>query len=276
MTEQKDMKFLISPIVLGCLLAFFVAGCSRSQATPPGESTSTGPATPQVTADRTDLIFSWIGDGGPQVATSVDEVPQDKRSKVRVQDPSIPPEKRDTKWLFFADLRAPDTKGAFPVQAIERSAYEAERNAASAAQSTEQARGMGPSPSGSGPVPGPVPGGQKNQGDSLALKSGANSGTGPVPGPDTGATPVIMYSTRHCPVCVKARRWLLAERIPYIEKDIERDREAAKSLAAKGQKQGVPVNGVPVFEIRGTLIPGFDPAIIKRLVRGQPATERTI
>jgi hypothetical protein len=32
----------------------------------------------------------------------------------------------------------------------------------------------------------------------------------------------------------------------------------------------VPTTGVPVFEIRGRLLPGFDPAAIRALLNGAP------
>jgi len=79
---------------------------------------------------------------------------------------------------------------------------------------------------------------------------------------DPAKQQLIMYATTHCPVCHKARRWLLDKKIPYIEKDIGRDQVAAAALAAKGKAQGVPTSGVPIFEINGRLIPGFDPSVI--------------
>ncbi len=85
-----------------------------------------------------------------------------------------------------------------------------------------------------------------------------------------------MYATTHCPVCHKARRWLLEQKIPYIEKDLEKDPAAAQALQAKGKAQGVPTSGVPVFEINGQLVPGFDPTIIKKLLAGSPPKAQAI
>jgi glutaredoxin len=75
-----------------------------------------------------------------------------------------------------------------------------------------------------------------------------------------------MYSTTHCPVCHKARRWLLEAGVPYRERDIEKDEAAAHELSQKGQAQGLPVSGVPVFEVGGRLLPGFDPAALRAAI----------
>lgn len=265
MSEQVHARlpFVLSVLVFS--LSIFQAGCSKSPSKPgPGEA-SAEPVTPRVTNNRRDLIFSWIGDAGPQVATSIEDVPPNQRSEVRVQDPTIPPEKRDNRWLFFADLTRPDIKGEYPVRAVSRSEYENARS--------EELRSALPEQN----IP---PAGQRApEGQSKGPGTLSNADPNPSGESTKGGTAgaeVVMYATRHCPVCIKARRWLIAEGIPYLEKDIERDRQAAESLAAKGRKQGIPVNGVPVFEIRGQLVPGFDPGVIRSLVRGHKITERTI
>lgn len=256
MRNLQTILFLYQIISLGALALFAVGGCSNSQtAKEKSEESPPKPIAPQVTETREDLIFSWVGDAGPQVASKVADVPVGVRSEVRVQDPTIPPENRNTGWLYFADLTAPNSKGEYPVQSVERAEYEAKRRA------DEKRR-------------------QNALGAGNGMAVPANPGMGQIAPPPSGSSlkgaPVIMYSTRHCPVCIQARRWLLNQKIPYIEKDIERDRQAAESLAAKGQQQGVSTNGVPIFEIRGQLVPGFDPKIIKSLVEGIPHTQQTI
>ena len=89
-------------------------------------------------------------------------------------------------------------------------------------------------------------------------------------GPD-GKPPVILYSTTTCPVCISARRWLIDKGIPYTEKDVGKDAAAAAELRAKGQAQGVPTTGVPVFDVGGLLIPGFDKDLIQKLLTSAPS-----
>jgi glutaredoxin len=188
-----------------------------------------GPAElPPVTDARDDLVLSWFADGGPHTASSVAEVPEGARREVRVQDPRLPPEERNPDLIFLADLTRPGPNGSYPVRAVDRAEYERSLPAP-------------PAPAATAPAARPLPGTD--------------------PGPR-----VVMYATAHCPVCQKARRWLLEQGIPYREIDLERDPAAARELAAKGQAAGVPVNGVPVFEAGGRLLSGFDPAALQRAI----------
>lgn len=86
---------------------------------------------------------------------------------------------------------------------------------------------------------------------------------------------VIMYVTPYCPHCKTARNWLLKQKIPYKEVNLNEDQKAAAQLAQKGQAQGVPTNGVPIFEINGRLIPGFDAASIKRAMAEPPLGKKS-
>jgi glutaredoxin len=168
-------------------------------------------------------------DGGAQIGSSVSEVPPQARKEVRIQDPTIPPEKRDTAWVFLANLEKVGPDGRYPVQAQLREQYESRH-----VRPQQQAAEPSESPSQNTLAP--------------------------------GEKMIVMYATKQCPVCKKARRWLLQQGIPYLEKDIERDEGAAMELQKKGRTQGVPTNGVPVFEIRGKLVPGFDPKQLLRLL----------
>jgi glutaredoxin 3 len=190
-------------------------------------------APPTVNDARTDLVLSWYGDGGPEVASSVADVPQEARREVRVQDPSIPPEARDPGVVFVADLTRPKPDGSYPVRSVARGDYE-KRQSRLKPQPLPQAAAAGPA------------------------------------GAAAGGAQVVMYATKTCPVCKDARRWLLDEGIPYVEKDIDADQATAAELTAKGRAQGVSTSGVPIFEIRGRLLPGFDRGAIRAALRGAP------
>jgi glutaredoxin len=230
------------------VLMIAAIGCSSSENRREQEKKDT-PSVPVVTDERTDLIYSWFADGGSRVASSVSEVSSEARSEVRVQDPTVPPENRDARWIFLADLTAPDANGRYPVRAEPRSKYEAERQREKAVEDTTKAS---------------------------ALAQGSAQMPLPPLGSAAGSAGVIMYATRHCPVCKNARRWLLAEKIPYVEKDVELDANAAQELAKKGQAQGVATSGVPVFDIGGRLVPGFEPEIIKKLWAAMPKSAMAI
>lgn len=80
--------------------------------------------------------------------------------------------------------------------------------------------------------------------------------------------PVTMYSAAWCGVCRKARTFLGEQGIAFVEKDIDKDKDAARELAAKARAAGVDASGVPVFDVGGTLMPGFDGPRLLALVRG--------
>ena len=214
------------------VIAVFLLGCADSSSEKQASKNDENSVVPVVTDESADLVFSWVGDGGPRVESSVQKVPQHVRKAVRVQDPNLSPENRDPSVMFLADLTRPGADGRYPVKTIKRAEYEARRRAVV-------------------PIPISTPG--------------------------TGSDPtVVMFSTRHCPICVKARRWLLEKKIPYVERDLERDKQAAQDLQKMGQAQGVPTNGVPIFEIGGRLLPGFDKARILATLKGLPETQKSI
>jgi len=80
------------------------------------------------------------------------------------------------------------------------------------------------------------------------------------------APPVILYATDWCGVCKKARHWLTKKNIEFVEKNIEKDRSAAVELQEKAKQQGISTNGVPVIDVGGTLMSGFDEGRITQLL----------
>ena len=64
---------------------------------------------------------------------------------------------------------------------------------------------------------------------------------------------VKVYSTPTCPYCIKVKRFLEESGVEYEEKDVASDKEAAdESVEKSGQM------GVPVIDIEGEIIVGFD------------------
>jgi glutaredoxin 3 len=77
---------------------------------------------------------------------------------------------------------------------------------------------------------------------------------------------VILYATSWCPACRAARQYLTEHHIPFVEKDIEKDSAAADELMEKARAQGVSTSGVPVLDVNGTLMQGFDPDRLGQLL----------
>ncbi|PHH42584.1 glutaredoxin family protein [Pseudomonas putida] len=64
---------------------------------------------------------------------------------------------------------------------------------------------------------------------------------------------VVLYATDWCGYCKQTRRFLDSKGIPFKEFDIEKDAEARKAYEALGGR------GIPLIDVNGTLIRGFDP-----------------
>ena len=75
---------------------------------------------------------------------------------------------------------------------------------------------------------------------------------------------VIVYSTTWCGPCKKLQSWLTSEGIPFVTKDVENDPGAGAEVAAKLKNAGMQPGGVPVTDVAGTIIKGFDQRAIEQ------------
>jgi glutaredoxin len=82
---------------------------------------------------------------------------------------------------------------------------------------------------------------------------------------DSGAAAapqVTLYATSWCPWCRKTRALLAELKVAYQEKDVEKTPGAA---AERDRKAGAGA-GVPVLDIGGTIVLGYDPPRIRAAV----------
>lgn len=70
---------------------------------------------------------------------------------------------------------------------------------------------------------------------------------------------VIIYTTPTCPYCTLAKAFLKDNGVDFIEKNVAVDRRAADEMIEKSGQMGVPV-----IDIDGEIIVGFDRDAIKR------------
>lgn len=72
---------------------------------------------------------------------------------------------------------------------------------------------------------------------------------------------VIVFTTPTCSWCRRVKSYLRERKVPFREVDVSRDATAARDLQRRtGQ------TGVPVIEINGKTIVGFDRPAIDRLL----------
>ncbi|PIO06598.1 NrdH-redoxin [Candidatus Micrarchaeota archaeon CG08_land_8_20_14_0_20_59_11] len=73
---------------------------------------------------------------------------------------------------------------------------------------------------------------------------------------------VKVYSTPACPYCVMAKDFLKKNGVEYEDVDVSQDAAAAEEMIHKSGQ-----TGVPVIEIDGEIIKGFDVREIKRVLK---------
>jgi len=64
---------------------------------------------------------------------------------------------------------------------------------------------------------------------------------------------ILLYSTPTCPYCKMAKEYLNSKNLAYTDFDVGQNREAAKEMITKSGQMGVPV-----LDINGKIIVGFD------------------
>lgn len=76
------------------------------------------------------------------------------------------------------------------------------------------------------------------------------------------ADKVVIYTTPECAYCKMAKEFFKQNNISYEEKDVSADDKAREEMVAKSGQLGVPV-----IDIDGKIIVGFDEAAIKKLLK---------
>jgi glutaredoxin 3 len=73
---------------------------------------------------------------------------------------------------------------------------------------------------------------------------------------------VKIYSTQSCPWCAKTKDWMKAHKVSFKDIDVGSDTKAAQEMMKKSGQ-----TAVPVIDIDGTIIVGFDEAAIKKALK---------
>ena len=73
---------------------------------------------------------------------------------------------------------------------------------------------------------------------------------------------VKIYTTTTCPYCVMAKKFFKEHDVKYEEINVERDSKASQEMVKKSGQMGVPV-----IDINGTIIVGFDKKAIEKALK---------
>ncbi|MBR9682864.1 MAG: NrdH-redoxin [Candidatus Aenigmarchaeota archaeon] len=81
---------------------------------------------------------------------------------------------------------------------------------------------------------------------------------------------IKMYSTPTCAFCVNAKAYFKEKGIEFEDIDVSTNQEAAKEMVEKSGQMGVPV-----IDIDGKIIVGFDKDAIEEELKGEKNPENS-
>jgi glutaredoxin len=196
--------------------------------------------------DTPDLLLTWVdGRGEFHIAMKVAEVPPEGREAVRVVV-TTRDDGATTDLVYVARLTEKKPDGTYAVSTMARTEWEA---LAESRRSPKVA--TAPRPSGEPPA------------------------RPPQPGQNAGRVTVIIYGASWCGPCHDAQAHLKRRGVPFIYKDVEEDSGAAREMSRKLEKAGTRGGSIPVIDVGGRVLIGFDPGALDAAVSaaGRDGTE---
>jgi glutaredoxin len=231
---------MLAAVVLGA----GAVGCHKASAGVSADPAATSPIV--LKPDSTGLLLTWVDDKGDfHVEDKVADVPLMGRDAVRVVDPNLEDGTHPDR-VFIADLRTLGPDGSYPVRVATRAEFDQ--------LALNRRAEKGPTLASGAPSMGPPPPGSAVAGNALPP-----SGNAP---PPSGNNPVIIYGAEWCGPCHEVQSYLRSKRVPFVDKDIEKDRDAAREMQAKLAKAGRSGGSIPVIDVHGKILVGFNPGAV--------------
>ena len=75
---------------------------------------------------------------------------------------------------------------------------------------------------------------------------------------------IIIFGASWCGACRQAEGYLRERGVAFEERDIEADPSARQDMIRRARAAGITPNGIPVIDIRGRVLQGFDAGAIDR------------
>jgi glutaredoxin len=205
-------------------------GTDATSATSP-DGGATGDALPEVHVipDAGHYVFSWYAaDGKIHDTDAVKAIPESERKQVFVRDLArTSVQLQSDRYLYLADMSRAAPDDGYPTSVVSRYSFESQDNSNLPALGTD------------------------------SELEDADGGTRPL---------AIIYGTSWCGACKAAREHFKQRHVPFADKDIEKDPGAAAELERKAKRAGLHLGGVPVLDIAGHMMMGFDAATVDKLV----------
>lgn len=80
---------------------------------------------------------------------------------------------------------------------------------------------------------------------------------------------ILIYTTPACPWCKKTKEFLKSKKLKYTEKDAASNQKNQKEMFQKSGQMGVPV-----LDINGKIIIGYDPDAILKAVAAKSSVKK--
>lgn len=190
----------------------------------------------EVRGEAEGLMLTWFDAEGTHLAERRADVPEAARAEVRVDSATLAPEARDGESVFVADLRTARSDGHYTVRRVSRDAFDARVRAAA------------------------HPAAPAGGGDVAATESGE----------------IVVFGASWCGACRQAEAYFRQHGVAFEERDIETEPGARQDMIRRARAAGITPNGIPIIDVRGRVLQGFDPQAIDRALRetggAQPAT----
>jgi glutaredoxin len=235
------------PRLLALLLALtsVAGGCRREEDVPADGKPTDGEARAlppfELRDDTERLLLTWVDEQGDfHVVQKVADVPEANRKTVRVVVTNR--EAGTGELLYVADLSQKRTDGTYPVRSMSRSEW----NEIGAARRKARLEALAPSAAPANPAPAPAV---------------------------AGETVAVLYGASWCKACRDAARFLKQRGIRVLERDIEKDPAAEREMRQKLKQHGIAGGGIPVIEIMGKVVQGFNTQALEQALKSARTTQ---
>jgi glutaredoxin len=241
-------------LALGLILASALGAC-RGNEQPGTDGTKPASAAPvsnelppiSVKADTPNLLLTWIDEKGDfHVVQKPADVPATSRAEVRVV--LTDREEGTGKLVYVADLGSTTPDGSYRIKTMTRAQWDELGASRRKARLEALAPSAVPSASGIPEAPGK-------------------------PAQPSARITAIIYGASWCKPCHSAEAYLKGRGVNVIDKDIDESDAARSEMQHKLARAGLGGASIPVIDVMGQILIGFDPRALDRAIEAAQASK---
>lgn len=241
--RARHLCALLAPLALVLLLSMLALSCRRNAPSAAQSSSAPSAQNPPANAlpplllkdDTANLMLTWVDDQGDfHVVQRISEVPEERRDPVRAV--VMGQEVGTGQYVYVANLKSKGSDGSYPVRVLSREQWD------SIGGDRRKARleAMAPKADAVASAQAPLAPGEKPY--------------------------AIIYGADWCKPCHQAEDFLRSLGVEVTKKDIEQSNAAQAEMQQKLAKVHRTGSSIPVIDLMGNILVGFNPDVLKRLV----------